>query len=383
MSNSVISAMRWTQLMMILALVVPLSIPAAAEERRAREAVGKPVQAAEELLREEKYEAAQSELDKADAVAGKTPYETYIIAATRAGLALATGDNDGAIKALEAVLATGMLPAHEVPKHLETLVQLNYQAKNYAAVVADADRYYAEGGSDETPRLLVVQAYYVQGNFAKAAELARAELDGWRGQPPESLLQLLAASAYQLKDEAAYLEALERLVASYSKREYWRDVLAALPRKPGFAHRLDLDLDRLRLATGAMDKPGDYMEAAQRALVAGEAEEAKEILDRGFAGGILGQGAEAERQRRLAAMAQGEAAKKPSVAPATRIAELTKAIAAGAVRYPEDAKLHLGVLHWRAGEVEKARATFRSVHGSDGAEDLAKLWLVASGEGER
>ena len=89
----------------------------------------------------------------------------------------------------------------------------------------------------------------------------------------------------------------------YPKREYWADLLARLQRKPGFAPRLALDTYRLALATGSLTSAADYMEMAQLALQAGFAAEGQQVVDQGFAAGVLGRGPEAERQRRLRELA--------------------------------------------------------------------------------
>jgi hypothetical protein len=59
----------------------------------------------------------------------------------------------------------------------------------------------------------------------------------------------------------------------------------------------------LRAATKTLDSAADYMEHAQLALQQGQAVEAKKVLDEGFAGGRLGKSEDAERQKRLLALA--------------------------------------------------------------------------------
>jgi len=82
-----------------------------------------------------------------------------------------------------------------------------------------------------------------------------------------------------MNDNAGYTMVLEKLVAHYPNKSYWADMISRVQRKPGFSDRLDLDVLRLRLATGNMSKPEEYMEMAQLALQAGFPVEAKKILD--------------------------------------------------------------------------------------------------------
>jgi hypothetical protein len=384
---------------------------AAQGTQAAREQVGKPVQAAEQLLKQKKLKEALAKLREADAVPNKSPYEIYVIEATRAAVDLDAADDPAAIKALEAALSTGILPPAEAVQRVATMAQLAYRIKDYPAVVTYAERYYNEGGGDPAPRLLMAQAYYLRDDFADAAKTSRLVLQDAEkaGKPPsETVLQMLASSEFKQGNEAGYRAALTRLVAAYPKRQYWIDLLAAVQRKPGFAGgRLALDLDRLRAATGAMDRPDQYMEAAQLALQAGLPGDAKAFLDKGYAAGILGKGAEAERQKRLAEMARSQSvedvkglAELPKEAegaatglPWVRLGEayagygrydeaisaLQKGIAKGGLDYPDDARLHLGIAYINAKRAEKAKATLSAVRAADGAQDLAQLWLIASG----
>jgi hypothetical protein len=401
---------------LLLAALLGLGVPsprgaAAAEGRQtAREQVGKPVQAAEQLLKQKKYQEALAKLQEADAVAAKTPYEIYVIEATRAVVYLDSADYPAVIKALEAVLATGILPPAEALKRVQSLAQLSYQIKNYAAVVAYTERYYKEGGKDGEPRPLMAQAYFLQNDFANAAKISRAVLaeSARTGTPPtESLLQMLVSSEFRQNNDAGYIDASKQLVAAYPKPEYWRDLLAAVRKKPGFANRLALDLDRLLVATGAMDTPEQYMEAAQLALQAGLPGDAKSFLDKGYAAGLLGKGTAAERQQRLAAMASRQSDEDvKSLAPLAKeadaaatglpwiklgeayasygqydnaIAAFEKGIAKGGLTYPDDAKLHLGLAYLQARQPAKAKDMLSSVTAADGPQELAQLWSIQGG----
>jgi hypothetical protein len=51
-------------------------------------------------------------------------------------------------------------------------------------------------------------------------------------------------------------------------------------------------------------------------------------------------------------------------------------IAKGGLKHPDDAKLHLGYAYLQAGQKSKAIQALKSVQGTDGAADLARLWLI-------
>ncbi|TXC66136.1 hypothetical protein FSC37_09950 [Piscinibacter aquaticus] len=267
-------------------------------------------------------------------------------------------------------------------------------------------RYFKEGGTNPAIRTLLIQSQYLSGDFAGAArelttEIQAAEKSG--AVPAQDRLNLLLNAAAQMKDPSSTVFALERLVTYYPKKEYWVDLLSRMQRKPGFSDRLVLDTYRLSLATGSLSSAADYMEMGQLALQAGHEDEAKQVVDKGFAAGVLGTGAEAERHKRLRDLV----ARKVAEAKAGRAAEEAEAkaakdgnalvklgfaramggdsagglpmiqqgIAKGGLKRPEDAKLHLGIAQVIAGDA-KAQATLRSVSGNDGTADLARLWSL-------
>jgi len=55
---------------------------------------------------------------------------------------------------------------------------------------------------------------------------------------------------------------------------------------------------------------------------------------------------------------------------------MQQGIAKGGLKRPEDAKLHLGIAQLVAGENAKAQATLKTVSGTDGTADLARLWSL-------
>lgn len=380
---------------------------AADTEQAAREQVGKPVQQAQQLIRQRKYADALARLKEADAVPGKSPYETYVIEETRAAAEAGSGDYAAAAKALDAVLATRMLSQPEAAKRLLSLVQIEYRLQDFAKTVDYAQRYYREGGSDPEPRRLMAQSYYLENDYADAAKTIGDVLDTDKRagrQADEALLQSLAASELKLKRQDDYVDALEQLVASYPKHEYWIDLCRAVQHKPGFAPRLRLDLDRLEAAAGVFDTPEQSVEAAELALEEGYPGDAKTFLDKGYAAGILGKGPGADRQKRLADMAARQAAedikglaaqaKEAEASPngtaleklgeayasyaryADAVAALTNAIGKGGLKNPEDAELHLGIADLGGGRLPEAKAVLNKIGGADGTKDLAKMWLI-------
>jgi hypothetical protein len=268
-------------------------------------------------------------------------------------------------------------------------------------------RYFREGGTSGSIRTLLIQSQYLGGDFAGAAKELRTEIEQAErsgSAPGEDRLKLLVNATLKMNDTNGYVWALERLVTHYPKKEYWVDLLSRLQRKPNFSDRLALDTYRLSLATGSMSAANDYMEMSQLALQAGFPSEAKQIVDKGFAAGVLGTGKEAERHKRLADLVakkieedkkalpenllEAEAAKDGSALvnagmnlvfagdKAKGLALMQKGIAKGNLKRADDAKLHLAIAQLNAGDNAKASASLREVKGNDGTADLARLWSL-------
>jgi hypothetical protein len=383
-----------------------LAGPAQAQDT-VRPEVGKPLQAAQELIRAQKFKDALAKVREADAIGGKTAGENYLIERMRIAAASGAGDVETAAKSFDAISGTGKVSAADKLRMIESLAGAYYRAHDYARAMQWGQRYFKEGGASPAIRTLLIQSQYLGGDFAGAAkelttEIQTAEKAG--SAPGEDRLKLLVNATLKLNDTNGYVWALERLVTYYPKKEYWVDLLARLQRKPNFSDRLALDTYRLGLATGSLSAANDYMEMAQLALQAGYPAEARQVVDKGFAAGVLGAGAEAERHKRLRelvlkrldedkasqaeAEAQAQAAKDGTALvnvgmklvfngdKARGLKLMQQGIAKGNLKRADDARLHLGIAQLIVGENGKAQTTLHSVGGNDGTADLARLWSL-------
>ena len=374
-----------------------------------RAEIGKPLQAARDLIKARKYNDALTKLREAEEVPKRSAYENFLIEQMRASAALSAGNNDEAAKALQALINSGRLPDSEQSKYAATLAGIYYRNRDYKTAANWAQRALKSNPGDSATRTLMIQSLFLSGDLNAAGKEALADVQAAEraGQtPPEEKLQLLANIAGRNGgDRAAYISALERLVTHYPKREYWADLLRRIESKPGFANRLSLEVYRLRAATKTLESANDYMEYAQLALQQRQAAEAKKLLDEGFANGKLGKSDDAERQKRLLALAaqraasaaddlaaaEGEAKSDKSGDALVQIGLaytglgkhdkgielIQQGIKKGSLRQPQEATLQLGIAQLRAGQKQKAAQTLKSVGGSDGTADLARLWMRA------
>lgn len=364
-----------------------------------RPEVGKPLQEAQKLASAGKNKDALAKLREADAVGGKTDNEKYLIERTRASAAAAAGDNETAARAFEAVINSGKLSAAEAPKFTQSLASLYYQAKDYPKAITWIQRALKDNPGNQQLQELLTQTYYVSGKYAEAAKELQAN-----GKASESQLQMLANIQLKQNDKAGYVHTLERLAGNYPKTSYWADLLQRVVTKPGFSSTLNLDILRLKLALGLLTKPNDFMEMGQLSLQTGNPAEALKIIDEGYKKGALGQGADADRHKRLKDLAlknEAEFAAKQ----ATTLAEAEKnkdadamfnlgfalvsagkadqglklmdqALKLGTAKRPEEMKLHYGIGQINAGKKAAGVSTLKSVKGTNGEADVARYFVL-------
>ncbi len=380
---------------------------AAHGQEMVRPVVGKPLLAAKSFLASGAYAKAMGALHQAEAVPGKTAHETFLITEMRAAIANRSGDLVTASHAYEALLDSGGISQTEQLNLMQAEVSIAFQQKNYPAVVNWSQKYLKANPASPEMHTALIQGYYLQGKYADAARLQLAQIQATTHAghaPTESQLQLLYSCQNHIGDKAGALTTIKQLVTYYPKPDYWLNVIDNLRTKPGFSDRLLLDVYRLEFSLGLVNKPEDAMDMAELMLQAKLPGDAKDVVDKSFAGGLLGTGAEAARHQRLRALVEKNyAAAKASLGhddadaatdhDGTRLLALgetyvsfgdfahgipmiQQAITKDDLRHPEDAKLQLGLAFLKSGDKRKAIATLKTVGGTEGDADLAQLWIL-------
>ncbi len=372
-----------------------------------RPEIGRIVQAAGELYKAKKYRDALSKIHEADNVSGKTVNENFTIERMRLSIASAAGDNEAVIRAAETIISANKLPGKDQLQMIQVLANAYFKAGNYAKASQWYNRYYSDGGTDQSLRPYMIQAMSQSGDGARAMKEITAEVaaDEKAGRTPSlTNLEYLSNDALRRKDMAAYSSALEKMVAFHGKKEYWVNLLNNVERKPGYSDRLKLDLMRLKLVLGQINKTSDYMDMSLFAIQAGYPAEATKVIDAGYKAGLLGEGKDADRHKRLRDMAnktQDEnnktLAASESEAKAAKdgtglvnigfgyvtagkydkgIGMIEEGIAKDSLKHEDDAKLHLGIAYIQAGKKSNAIKVLKTVRGDDGTADLARYWII-------
>lgn len=373
-----------------------------------RPEIGTPLQQASKLLQAGKAGAALAEVRKAEAVGNRTAAEQLTIDRMKAAAAQRVGDHGTAVQALNAVF--GRVGGAEQAQTAEQLAFSYSQLRDWGRSREWIGKARSLGR--DTPQMRQLEQYLLSqsGDYAAIARDAAAAVaaaEKARRAPDEGDLLRLADARQRLNDSAGYIATLEKLVAYHPKKDYWAAYLARLPRKSGFSPRLGLDVMRLRLATGTLETTEEFFEMAQLAIQAGLPAEGVRIIDKGFAEGKLGTGAEAGRHQRLRDLAaRRDAERRASLAADTAaavsagnadalvelgnvhvsigetargIALIEQGIAKGGLKRPEDAQLRLGLAQLQS-PAHKAQGakTLRSIKGGDGVAEIGRLWAVAA-----
>ncbi len=395
----------------ILALSTPAAVYAQKADAAAttdaskdtlRPEVAKLLVAAQEKLQAKQYVEALAKIADVDLIANKTPYENFVMERMRGASALAVKQYAVAAKSFEFVFATGRLSATDRGIYAEAVTGAYYNLKDYKQAAIWAARALKEGATQAQTRQILIQSLFLANDFATAktevdAAIAADEKAGITVS--EDLLKMLGRIALKQDDMVAYAGALEKLVVLYPNSGYWADLIGRVGANPAITDRYMLDFFRLQMALGETLTISQYVFLAQHAMQAGFPIEARQILDKGFTEGVLGNNPEHKKLRDKAAkdaeddiknMARLAAeAEKGTEGPALfnaglntflngdrnkGIAMMAQGIKRPGIKRLEDAKLRLGISYALHGERAKAVEILSTVTGNEGITDAARLW---------
>ena len=372
-----------------------------------RAEVGKPIQAALDLIKSKKTKEALAKVREAEAVKDRTPYETYLTERVKGQAYAAAGDGLAAARSFEAAAGMPGAPAAERGVMMTAAAGQYYSGRDYAKASTLAARAIKDGNNDPAMRTIYVQSLYLAGDYASTIKVLGPEVQASR-KPSEESLQMLAQAYLKLNDQTGYAKTVEKLLSNYPKKEYWQSVIYDAKQHGGLGDRLALDLVRLQRATGTIKSASEYEDAIALALQQGYPIEAKQALDEGIAAKVLGQGAEADRHRRLGDMTNRQLAEDKKALGSQDaqvlaakdgagqvsvgfnyvlygqadkgLAMMEAGLAKGGLKRPEDEKLHLGYVYLLAGKKVKVLQTMKGIIGKDGAGTLVGLWVIYLGQ---
>jgi hypothetical protein len=230
-----------------------LATPAAA--LTASPKVGPLLKEAVAMISAKNYKGAQAKLSEAEAVKS-TPDDTALINQIKNAISISSADPN-------------------TPGGAKAKFAQDYSAGKWKDVIADAEYLKKNNVFDAQSQLVVGQAYYKGADYAGCVKYTKTLGTG------ETALALQARCAYEVGDDVSQRAALEQLVARTGKPEYWVGLLKLGERARGLSDHNTLDINRLRLLTGAASTKDDYISLAQFALQFGFAAEAQGVMEKG------------------------------------------------------------------------------------------------------
>jgi hypothetical protein len=358
-------------------------------------------------MKANKFKEATAKAKEVVDMPNKTVFETYMANEMLGGAALKAGDYATAAKALEASMATGEVKGEDKTQHLKMITQIYYNLKNYPKTNELGAQYLKESPGDTDILLLVAQSNYLQKDFKKAADSLRALIRATEagGKPAkEDTYNLLMSAEFEQKNEAGVRQVLEQLAQKYPSPKYNKDLISFTERElKGGSTKTSLDIYVVKFNAGVLTTAQEYTEMTELALQDGLPGLAKKVLEKGMEKGVLGQGAQKDREARLLAKAttdattdqnalakgEAEAMKQKTGEALVKYGEAywsygqfdqaiaaTEAGIAKGVPDMNDAKLRLGIAYKMAGKNAQANDAFKGIAAGTVPAQVASLWKI-------
>jgi len=331
----------------------------AAEAPKVGAKVGKPLKAAQDAIAAKNWDEALARIQEAQAVDPKTPYEQYMTNEMLYYVMVQKRQFAEAGTIIEQQLASGLVPAAELPNKYKTAAALANQNGQPAKAVEYAKKYVELAPADPIGLTLLGQAYYLQKDYQNAAATMK-QVVASSPKPTEQALNILLQSQAQLKDRPGALATLQALVRHYPKHEYWDDLLSntLFQTKDARERRY---LYRLMEETATLEEGDSYAEMGNDLLEGGYPTEAQRVLEKGMAANAF------EGNDKARAQASLDQARRGAASDRTDAATADKALAAAKTA---DEMVGLGKLYFSVGDYGKAADAIQRGVAKGGAKDL-------------
>ncbi|WP_037501504.1 tetratricopeptide repeat protein [Sphingomonas jaspsi] len=336
--------------------------------------------------------------------AAKSKDEKYALARLQLQAAADVQDLPAMVAAVEAILATQVVPASTVMPLYTNIGKVQYNNKQFAEASKTFDRVLQLDPANRDILLLQAETLGKQGRAAEGLALvdrAIAAEEAANGKASESLLRFAFATAYNNKIPS-FAERSVKLVTTYPTQANWTEALHIYQRGRNMDPVAAIDVSRLLYAVNGMNTPNDYYRYATAAVTKGFPGEAKAVMEAGFQAGTI-----AKTDADIAALYASAVAKsqgdRASLAAQAKTASASpdgkKAIIIGDAYYgygdypaaialyrsaltkagvdKDLANLHLGMALARSGDKAGAKAALSAVGGVQAA--TAKFWLAYAG----
>jgi tetratricopeptide (TPR) repeat protein len=393
-----------------LSMTAVTVVSAAEDGQKIGKNVAVPLKAAQDATKKQQWNVALDKLKEAQAVQGKTAYETYQIDNFLAYVLFSQKKMGEAAVVYERLVNSGQMPAGEIDSRTKSLSQMYFQLKQYDKAAKYAKQLYDKNPNQQDVALVLGQSYYLAGDCKNAATTMNALATSAEraGQTPkEDWLRLVQDCQNKLGNKDGASDTLKKLVRHFNKPDDWNALLTNS--RGRHSDQVALGYFRLMRDAGVLKRDRDYFEFAQLAMdekVGNAPVEAQQLVEEGMANGVLKSADKAQQgryDRLLEAAKQRAAASKtslPQLAKQTEaaqngqadvalgqaylgageydsaIAALQRGIKRGGVTDVDQAQVTLGYAYLKKGQKDQARSAFRTVKKDSQWAGLADLWLL-------
>lgn len=331
----------------------------------------------------------------------QTKDDHYVIAQMQLKAAADAKDEPGMIAGLEAVLASGALPAADALMLHMDLGKIRYNAKAYDQAGVSFEEVLKAEPSNIDALVMLAETRNAQKRIPEAVSLIQRAITAKAAagqKPDEAWYKRAVALSYNANLPNA-AEIGRQWVAAYPNAKNWRDAIRIYQTSSKLDDASMIDSMRLARATGALQSENDYFRYANTLMTKGYPGEAKAVLEQGFAANTISKSKQMFSQLYALATsrAQGDRASLAASATAAKSAPEAKKAMVIADAYfgygdftqaadlyrvaltkngvdKDLANLRLGMALTQAGD--KAGAT-AALNAADGAQaEVAKLWLT-------
>jgi hypothetical protein len=354
------------------------------------------------------YDEAMAKIKEAQAFPEKTPYDNWVINTFLLKVYAAKQDMASEVPVIETLAQSQYTTPEQKKIYLKSVAQYYYQTKDYNKALETANEAVKAGASDSDVMGLIARSQYLTGKYKDAAATMQ-DIVGKQEKPDEDSLKLLWQFCDKAGDKAGAARAVEKLVAYYPKPEYWANALASLANADTKDSHLQLNVYRLMLDVGVLKRGIDYSDMAELSLDQGYPGETQSVLQKAFGENVFTEQRDKDRYQHLLDGAKQRAATDLASLPKQEqdaaaapqgdklvqvgaaymsygqndkaLAAITKGIAKGSLKYPDEANLLLGIAQLRSHDAADAQRSFEKVGGSSnpGYARLGKLWALHAG----
>jgi tetratricopeptide (TPR) repeat protein len=395
-------------LLSLFAMPLTTASVLAADQPTVSNKLAKPLKAAQDAMAAKNYDEAMSKIKEAQALPEKTPYDNWVINTFLLKVYAAKSDMASEVPVIETLAQSQYTTPDQKKIYLKSVAQYYYQTKDYNKALETANEAVKAGASDNDVMGLIARSQYLTGKYKDAAA-TMSEIVGKQEKPDEDSLKLLWQFCDKAGDKAGAAKAVEKLVAYYPKPEYWANALASLANADTKDAHLQLNVYRLMLDVGVLKRGIDYSDMAELSLDQGYPGETQSVLQRAFSENVYSEQRDKDRYQHLLDGAKQRAAADQASLPKQEqdataapqgdklvqvgaaymsygqndkaVAAITKGIAKGSLKYPDEANLLLGIAQLRSHNAGDAQRSFEKVGGSSnpGYARLGKLWALHAG----